>query len=294
MAEATRRIAVVTGANRGIGLEICRQLASNGIMVVLTARDEKKGLEAFEKLKKSGYHHVVFHQLDVADPASITSLADFITSQFGKLDILVNNAGISGAVFRDDASAHIKEGAPIKWNLIMTQSYELAEECLQINYYGAKSMCEALIPLLQLSTSPRIVNVSSTLGKLQYVTNEWAKGVLRDVENLTTEGVDEILRQYLNDYKEGLLETKGWPGFLSAYILSKAAMSAYTRILAKKYPTFCINCVCPGYVKTEMNHNTGILSVEDGAESCVRLALLPIGGPSGLFFSRTEEASCDS
>lgn len=83
------RIAVVTGANKGIGLEICRQLASNGITVVLTARDEKKGLEAAEKLKRSGCHHVVFHQLDVADRASVTSLADFITTQFGKLDILV-------------------------------------------------------------------------------------------------------------------------------------------------------------------------------------------------------------
>lgn len=83
------RIAVVTGANKGIGLEICRQLASNRITVVLTARDGKKGLEAAEKLKRSGCHQVVFHQLDVADRASVTSLADFITTQFGKLDILV-------------------------------------------------------------------------------------------------------------------------------------------------------------------------------------------------------------
>ncbi|KAK9273665.1 hypothetical protein L1049_018475 [Liquidambar formosana] len=87
---ATNRFAVVTGANKGIGLEICRQLASNGVMVVLTARDEKRGIEAVEKLKASGLSdHVVFHQLDVGEPDSIASLADFIKTQFGKLDILV-------------------------------------------------------------------------------------------------------------------------------------------------------------------------------------------------------------
>ncbi|GLT50277.1 hypothetical protein SLA2020_237730 [Shorea laevis] len=76
---------------------------------------------------------------------------------------------------------------------------------------------------------------------------------------------------------------------MSAYTLSKAAMNAYARILAKKYPDFCINCVCPGFVKTDVNYNTGILSVEEGAEGPVRLALLPNGSPSGLFFDRLEE-----
>lgn len=84
------RYAVVTGANKGLGFEIVRQLASKGIVVVLTARDEKSGLEAVEKLKDSGLSdHVVFHQLDVSDPASIASFADFIKEKFGKLDILV-------------------------------------------------------------------------------------------------------------------------------------------------------------------------------------------------------------
>ena len=84
------RYAVVTGANKGIGFKICRKLASNGIVVVLTARDEKKGLEAVEKLREFGQSdHIVFHQLDVADPASIASFADFIKTKYGKLDILV-------------------------------------------------------------------------------------------------------------------------------------------------------------------------------------------------------------
>ena len=82
---------MVTGGNKGIGFGICKQLASNGIVVVLTARDQKKGLEAVDKLGAefgvSG--QVVFHQLDVTDPASASSLADFIRTKFGKLDILV-------------------------------------------------------------------------------------------------------------------------------------------------------------------------------------------------------------
>lgn len=86
------RVAVVTGANKGIGFELCRNLASKGIMVVLTSRDEKKGLEAFEKLKDSGLSdHLVFHQLDVTVPSSIASLVDYVQSKFGKLDILVNH-----------------------------------------------------------------------------------------------------------------------------------------------------------------------------------------------------------
>lgn len=85
------RYAVVTGSNKGIGFETVRQLASKGITVVLTARDEKKGLEAVEKLKASGVDPelLLFHQLDISDLASVSSLADFIKTQFGKLDILV-------------------------------------------------------------------------------------------------------------------------------------------------------------------------------------------------------------
>ncbi|KAL5565592.1 hypothetical protein UlMin_028756 [Ulmus minor] len=281
MSGATQRFAVVTGANKGIGLETVRQLASNGITVVLTARDEKRGLEAVEKLKQLGLSgKVLFHQLDVADPASVASLPDFIKTQFGKLDILVNNAGIGGVSTEQ-----------VDQSRTMNQTYELAEECLQINYYGAKRTAEALTPFLQLSNSPRIVNVSSSMGKLQSISNEWAKRILSDAENLTEDRIDEVLREFLKDFKEGSLESKGWPTFLSAYTVSKAAMNAYTRILAKKYPSFRINCVCPGYVKTDINYNSGILSVEEGAESSVRLALLPNDGPSGLFFVRSEVSS---
>lgn len=80
---------MVTGANKGIGLEICRQLSARGVTVVLTARDEERGLAAVRKLGVSGAADVVFHQLDVNDSASVASLGDFILTRFGKLDVLV-------------------------------------------------------------------------------------------------------------------------------------------------------------------------------------------------------------
>ncbi|KAK7292625.1 hypothetical protein RJT34_15476 [Clitoria ternatea] len=292
------RCAVVTGANKGIGLEIVRKLALAGIKVVLTARDEKRGLHALENLKASGLSDLVlFHQLDVTDAASVASLADFVKSKFRKLDILVNNAGIGGFVFEDIDSVSV---AILNRGVIpeddgtnaIIQTYELAEECLKTNYYGAKITVEYLMPLLKLSDSPRIVNVSSTLGQLDSLPNRsWAKGVFSDAENLREEKVDRVLKKFLKDFQEGSLQRKGWPRYLSTYIVSKAAMNAYTRILAKKFPTFCINSVCPGYVKTDITPNTGFLTAEQGAVNPVKLALLPNGSPSGLFYYRGEVAS---
>ncbi|XP_028088590.1 (+)-neomenthol dehydrogenase-like isoform X2 [Camellia sinensis] len=185
------RYAVVTGANRGILLEICRQLASNGVMMVLTARDEKKGIEALEKLKENGLSDlVVFHQLDVLDPSTIASLADFIQTQFGRLDILVNNAAI-GAITVDTEALKASAG---------------------------------------------------------YVSGEWDVGLPSDAENLSEDKVDEILTEFMKDFKEDQLEAKNGPTYLSAYILSKAAMNAYMRILAKTHPFSMINYVWPCYV----------------------------------------------
>lgn len=298
---AQKRCAVVTGGNKGIGFEICKQLASQGILVVLTARDVKKGNEAFEKLKDSGLsENVVFHQLDVVEPASIASLVDFIESHFGKLDILVNNAGAAGLmvegdvsiikeiIMADDLKVAGQEVPEIKADAKLIQTYDLAEGSLQTNYYGIKQMIEAFIPLLQLSSSPRIVNVSSLLGRLELLSHQWAVEVLSDGESLTEERVDKVVTEFLKDFKDGTAEAKCWPATFTAYKVSKAAINAYTRILAKKYPTICINCVCPGYCKTDITCNTGFSTAAEGAEGPVKLALLPDGGPSGLFFSRKE------
>ncbi|XP_042480168.1 salutaridine reductase-like [Macadamia integrifolia] len=291
---ATKRLAVVTGANKGLGFEICQQLASNGVAVVLTARDEKKGVEAVEKLKGSGLSDVVFHQLDLKDTASIDSLSLFIKTQFGKLDILVNNAAVSGIVFDDGGLAAImavdddsREVREAKFRQLARQTCETGEECLEANYYGTKKVTEALLPLLQLSDSPRIVNVSSSAGKLQNISVTWAKEVLSDIDGLTEERVDEAVNKYLKDFKEGLIETKGWP----AYSMSKASLNAYTKILSKKFPKFRINCVCPGFVKSDFNYNLGKFTIEEGAAGPVKLAFLTDDGPSGLFFFQKEVTS---
>ncbi|RVX20368.1 Salutaridine reductase [Vitis vinifera] len=295
---ATMRCALVTGASKGIGLEICRQLASNGIMVVLTARDEKRGLEAVAKLHESSLSNVVFHQLDVMDAKSITTLAKFIVTRYGKLDILVNNAGVSGAIIDWEAFKTLnledsKNDANVAESVskVLTQTYELAEECVKTNYYGTRAVTEALLPCLLLSNSGRIVNVSAGLGKLEFVSNERVRMELNDVDVLSVERLDEIVNEFLNDVKEDRLHDRGWPTQTSAYTISKAAVNAYTRIVAKSYPSLLINCVCPGFVKTDINSNTGFFPVEVGAKGPVMLALLPEGGPSGLFFEKMEAST---
>ncbi|CAN4120073.1 unnamed protein product [Withania somnifera] len=257
------RYAVVTGANKGIGFETVKQLASSGVTVVLTARDEKRGREATSLLNEQGCSNVVFHQLDVQDAQSIESLAKFIQTQYGRLDILLNNAGASGIVPDEDVLRALNID-PIDWlagkavdaiPLAMKTTYESARICLDTNYYGVKNVTEALLPLLQNSPSARIINVSSRRGEL--------------------------------NVEQDALKVNGWQMMLPAYSISKVSLNAYTRILARRYPKMCINCVHPGYVNTDINWHTGTMPVEEGAEGPVMLALLPDGGPTGCYFNRT-------
>ncbi|XP_047062975.1 short-chain dehydrogenase/reductase 2b-like [Lolium rigidum] len=300
---SSKRIAVVTGGNKGVGLETCRQLASRGLRVVLTARNEARGLEAVEGVRRSGgggQSDVVFHQLDVTDPASVGRLADFVKNQFGKLDILINNAGISG-VDRDPALvAKVKEQVEsmdvdqrVQWMKENSkETYEEAKGCMRTNYYGAKLVTEALLPLLQLSSCGRIVNVSSGFALLRNFNSEELKKEFDDIDNLTEKRLDELLDLFLEDFKANLIEAHGWPtGGSSAYKVAKAALNAYTRILAKKYPTMRINCLTPGYVKTDMSMHMGVLTPEEGASNPVKVALLPDDGPTGAYFDRNGEAS---
>ncbi|KAL7609771.1 hypothetical protein Lser_V15G09845 [Lactuca serriola] len=295
---ASKRIAVVTGGNKGIGLEICRQLA-NEVVVVLTARDEKRGVDAVAKLHSSGLLDVVFHQLDVTDPASIASLANFIDARFGKLDILVNNAGVSGTIFDEESIWSLnlskKEVIDEKTNQskkFAAQTFEGAQKCLETNYYGAKHVTQALLPILLKSTSPRIVNVSSKLGQLQNVHGESTRKILSDFDGLKEEMVDEVVSEYLKDAKDDeLLEKKGWSSNVSGYIVSKAALNAYTRILARDFPSISANSVSPGFVSTDMSCFKGTSTVEEGARGPVRLALISDASPTGQYFWTTEKST---
>ncbi|XP_030551676.1 salutaridine reductase-like [Rhodamnia argentea] len=166
------------------------------------------------------------------------------------------------------------------------ETYESAEKCLRTNYYGIKQVTAALLPLLQQSSMPKVVNVSSSVGQLKYIPGENIKKELQEIDTLTEEKVDGLVARFLKDMKEDAVETGGWPILLSAYIVSKATLNAYTRVLAKKYPEIAINAVHPGYIKTDLSHNIG-LPVEEGARGPVMVALMPKDGPSGAFFNRT-------
>lgn len=129
------------------------------------------------------------------------------------------------------------------------------------------------------------------LYNLQLQPNEWAKGVLGIKQKLTEDRIEEVVAQFLKDFKESKLQENHWPSHLVAYKVSKAAMNAYTWIVAQKYPTFCINSVCPGFARTDITCNSGPLSEVEAAEAPVKMALLPSGGPSGFSFHRWEALS---
>ncbi|KAJ0913845.1 putative short-chain dehydrogenase/reductase SDR, NAD(P)-binding domain superfamily [Helianthus annuus] len=176
---------------------------------------------------------------------------------YGIMEVMeqVNNAGIVSTTVDEesfwsiDLPSEIKDEKAKQAKKIVTQTFEGAQKCMETNYYGAKHVTQALLPLLLKSNSPRVVNVSSKLGQLENVQDESARKILSDVDGLTEEVVDEVVKEYLKDVKdEELLKKKGWSSNVSGYIVSKAALNAYTRILAKKYPSLCANTVCPGFV----------------------------------------------
>ncbi|AQK73040.1 Salutaridine reductase-like [Zea mays] len=301
-----KRVALVTGGNRGMGFEICRQLASSGLTVVLTARSETRGAEAARELHGFGLPDVVSHQLDVTEPTSAARLADFVRTKFGKLDVLVNNAGIMGVTMEvGDDEAAVKEmmvgkdqNEIAEWlKQRTTQSAEQAEECVRINYHGTKTVTEALLPLVQSSSSSssggRIVNVTSSFGLLRFFSGEELRQELSSVDTLTTQRLDELSALFLEDYRSGRLEPRGWPTdrVYAAYQVSKALVSAYARVLARDNPALRVNCVHPGYVQTEMNRNTGDLTAAEGARVSVAVALADQGGVTGAYFDRTQIAS---
>ncbi|XP_074368589.1 short-chain dehydrogenase/reductase 2b-like [Apium graveolens] len=297
--DANERYAVVTGANKGIGLETVRRLALAGVTVILTARDEKRGYDAVASLRQLPLPNVVFHQLDVRDDKSVYSLVDFISQKFGRLDIMVNNAGASGVTVDEDSLRAMKID-PTSWlsgqamnavQGVIKTSYHTTKECLDTNYYGVKRVTQGLLPLLELSTyGGMIVSVSSLRSELRRIPSEQIRKELGDIETLTEQKIDKIVDRFVHDLKHDMLEANGWSMMLPAYSISKATLNAYTRVLAKKYPNMYINCVHPGYVDTDINWHTGTMTVEEGAKGSVMLALLPDGGPSGCYFDRTEVA----
>jgi NAD(P)-dependent dehydrogenase (short-subunit alcohol dehydrogenase family) len=149
-------IALVTGADRGIGFETCRQLAQRGAQVILTSRDEARGQVAAEQLVAEGLP-ATYHQLDVTDLESIGRLRDFVDTTYGRLDVLVNNA----AIYIDDRHS------------LLALDYDKLRLTMDTNAYGPLLLTQAFVPLMRRHNYGRIVNLSSGIAELSELGSSW-------------------------------------------------------------------------------------------------------------------------
>ncbi len=222
-------IALVTGAYRGIGLEVVRQLVARGARVYLTARRRESGEQAVASIKGD----VHFLPLDVTEPSSIESAARVLAKHADHLDVLVNNA----AILLDDGGS------------VLDLEGDSALKTFATNTVGPLLVTQAFQPLLARSKSPRVINVSSGAGQLAEGLQDWAP----------------------------------------AYSMSKTALNSLTQHFAAALPRFAVNCVSPGWVRTEMGGSAAPLSVEQGADTIVWLALDAPQSLTGKFLRERQE-----
>ncbi|MFL5540323.1 MAG: SDR family oxidoreductase [Longimicrobiaceae bacterium] len=233
MSEKT--IVLVTGANKGIGYEIAAGLGALGWTLGVGARDEERREAAVEKLRAGGVDAFGV-PLDVTDDASVAAAARLIEERTGRLDVLVNNAGVTG-------------GGPQEPTVVDPAAVRTAVET---NVIGVLRVTNTMLPLLRRSASPRIVNMSSSVGSLA--------------------------RQSDPAAETGPLS--------AAYSPSKSMLNALTIQYAKELrdTNILINAGCPGYTATDLNGFRGVRTPEQGAAIAIRLATLPDDGPTGGFF----------
>ncbi|GAB3133599.1 SDR family oxidoreductase [Microbispora hainanensis] len=233
MSEQT--IALVTGANKGIGYEIAAGLGALGWSVGVGAREDERRESAVEKLRAAGVDAFGV-PLDVTDDASVAAAAALIEERGGRLDVLVNNAAITGGMPQTPT----------------TVDPATMRATVETNVIGVIRVINAMLPLLRRSASPRIVNMSSTVGSL---TRQTAPGV----------------------------ETGP---IAAAYAPSKTFLNAVTVQYAKELQdtNILINLGCPGFCATDLNGFRGVRTPEQGAAIAIKLATLPDDGPTGGFF----------
>ena len=142
-------VAVVTGGNRGIGFEICKELSNIGCSVILTSRNVEQGKQAVAKLNDDN-KNVVYHKLDVTNSKDIESLRNWVLNKYGRVDILINNAGI-----------YIDEGISV-----FKVDESIVKETLETNFFGAFKICRALVPIMRKNGYGRILNISSGYGAM--------------------------------------------------------------------------------------------------------------------------------
>ncbi|GAA1797526.1 SDR family oxidoreductase [Luedemannella flava] len=227
------KTALVTGANKGIGYEIAAGLGARGYRVAVGARDQARGEAAVKQLRDAGVDAFVV-PLDVTSDRGVAEAAHLLD----RLDVLVNNAGIAGPMGPDWAQDPT------------TLDLDVVRAVVDTNVYGVIRVTNAMLPLLRRSASPRIVNVSSSVGSLAWQADP-------------TVEVGPIMAVYA--------PTKS---YLNAITVHYARQFAGTGIL--------INAVCPGLVATDF---TGFFGrpPQEGAAAAIRLATLPDDGPTGTF-----------
>lgn len=206
-----KRIALITGANKGIGLEIARQLAQAGVGVIIGARDEGRGAEAVKYLAAAGLTAKSV-RLDVVDHDSVVAAADHIAQEHGKLDILVNNAGIFD----------FADGPP------GLASIDAVRRVMETNFLGALAVTQAMLPLLRAAPAGRIVNLSSSLGSLTlngdpastYYSNQFiGYNASKAALNMLTIQLHEALRQ------TGIVVNSVSPGFVKTDLTGYGTMT---------------------------------------------------------------------
>jgi NAD(P)-dependent dehydrogenase (short-subunit alcohol dehydrogenase family) len=238
------KVALVTGANKGIGLQIAKDLTAKGITVLVGSRSINNGKAAAKAI--GGNARAL--ELDVTNPTSIRRAADYIEKELGRLDILVNNAGISntmplGTPFNDVIAA----GQPDKASL------EEIKAIFEVNVFGVIAVIQTMLPLLSKAPSPRIVIVSSSVGSLAYQTDPKNPHPIRSV------------------------------GYLPSKTAINSVTINFAAFLASTNPKIKVNAVCPGFVATDLNAFQGTRTVEEGARAAVRMSLLDDDGPTGTF-----------
>jgi NAD(P)-dependent dehydrogenase (short-subunit alcohol dehydrogenase family) len=238
-----KRIALVTGANQGVGFQVAKELAQAGVTVLLGSRDFSRGQAAATELGAG----VVPVQIDVTDAASIATAAERIRTEFGRLDLLVNNAAISNTSKGEQSlEEYGRSSRP------STISIDEMRAIWETNVFGQLAVYQAMLPLLRLSEDARIVNVSSGVGSL-------------------TMNADPGF---------GYRRMFG-PGYSASKTALNAITLAM--MIELEGSGIKVNLVSPGFTSTNLNGFEGTDSLEDGSREVVRVALLGPDGPTGTF-----------
>jgi NAD(P)-dependent dehydrogenase (short-subunit alcohol dehydrogenase family) len=239
-------IALITGANQGIGFQVAKELAANGITVLIGSRNFEKGEKAAKSIGANA--HAI--QLDVTDKASIAAAAQRIREEFGRLDVLVQNAAISNTRKRPGESIeeYVRSTRPSNVSL------DEVRTVWETNVFGVLAVYQAMLPLLRESPDARIVNVSSAVGSL-------------------TANADPA-------YRTHAMFGPVYPASKAALNAMTLAMMVELESTSIK-----VNLVSPGFTKTNLNDYAGTQSVEEGSREVVRVALLGPDGPTGTYTS---------